>query len=203
MLVLLVPLVLAAAAPAEPLPPRHVTLGLRSIALADGWDLVPDPSHAGGGFGAFAGLTIFDWMELRGGLDLRRLDEGLGFCLEKCGYPGVDPPVRALRQQQLVPVLDVRLRVLDLGPVGVVVGMSELFPIGTSLDGRDPVTLGVVHGFLGGVTVALRDGWSFDTSARWETGMHFVPDAPVAGHSSTFVVDAAFVYRFPEALDGA
>jgi hypothetical protein len=178
--------------------PRHFTLGVRTLAIAEMWLFVPDLGHTGGGFGVFGGSTIGDRFEVRLGVDGRSLDEGMGYCLEKCGHPGVLPPDRAVRQLKLVPWMEVRWRFADLGPVGFVVGMNNGVPIGTSLDGNDPIIVGLVNTLIGGVAVDVGSGWSFESSLRLESGMHFVTGSPEPGHTSVAGADAAFVYRFPD-----
>jgi hypothetical protein len=200
--VLLTPLFFAAAAPpdppAAPLQLQHLTLGVRALAVADAFILIPDLEHTGGGFGAFGGITTFDRVEARLGVEFRQLDEGLGFCLEKCGHAGVVPPARDVRQQKLVPFVEVRLRLFDVGPVALLAGMTSAVPLGTSLDLNDPLVIGLVHGFTAGVRVRLEDAWAFEAAARWETGMHLVRGVPVEAHSSILIIDASLIYRFPD-----
>jgi len=181
----------------DPTLPRHFTLGVRTLAIADAW-LVPDLGHTGGGFGVFGGLTAGERVEVRLGVDGRSLDEGIGYCLEQCGHPGVLPPDRAVRQLKLVPWMEVRWRFADLGPVGFVVGINNGMPIGTSLDGSDPIIIGLVNTLIGGVAVDVGSGWSFESSLRLESGFHFVTGSPETGHTSIAAADAAFVYRFPD-----
>jgi hypothetical protein len=201
---LFAPLLFAAAAqadpPAAPLPPRHLTLGVRALAVVDASGLVPDFEHTGGGFGAFGGITVLERFEARLGVELRRLDEGLAFCLEKCGHPGALPPERDVRQQKLVPFLELRLRLFDVGPVSLLVGMTSALPVGTALHLRDPLVVGLVHGFTAGARMHLLDAWAFEAAARWETGIHLVPGAPELGHSSILILDASFIYRFPDPI---
>ena len=183
---------------ANPMPPRHYTFGVRTLAIADSYLFVPDLGHTGGGFSIFGGFLTGERLEMRLGVDGRSLDEGIGYCLEKCGYPDVLPPDRAVRQLKLVPWMEARWRFADLGPVGFVVGVNSGVPIGTSLDGGDPIIIGVVNSLLGGVRVDVGGGWSFESSIRLESGMHFVPGSPEPGLSSIEAVDATFVYRFPD-----
>ena len=49
----------------------------------------------------------------------------------------------------------------------------------------------LIHDDVGG-------GWSFESSVRLESGMHFVTGSPEPGHSSIAAADATLVYRFPD-----
>ena len=75
----------------DPILPRHVTVGVRTLAIADTSWFIPDLRHTGGGLGVFGGSTIGERVEVRLGVDGRSVDEGLSYCLERCGHPGVQP----------------------------------------------------------------------------------------------------------------
>ena len=182
----------------DPMLPRHFTVGVRTLAIADAFWFMPDLRHTGGSFGVFGGSTIGERVEVRLGVDGRSLDEGLSYCLERCGHPGVQPPDRAVRQLKLVPWGEVRWRFADVGPVGFVIGGASAVPVGTSVDGRDPIIVGIVNTMLGGVRVDVGGGWSVESSVRLESGMHFVTGSPEPGHSSIAAADATLVYRFPD-----
>lgn len=61
------------------------------VAIADTSWFIPDLRHTGGGLGVFGGSTIGERVEVRLGVDGRSVDEGLSYCLERCGHPGVQP----------------------------------------------------------------------------------------------------------------
>lgn len=175
----------------------HLTLGVRTLAVADANSLVPELSRHGAGVGAFGGIVLGEWAELRLGLEVRRLDERVGFCLDRCGYAGVDPPVRATSQIKAMPFIEARLRLVDVGPLSLRLGTQTGLAVGTSIDGVDPWTVGLVNSVEASLLVRINPSWSLDVTTSLQSGMHHVPSSPASGHTSTASMSVALVYVFP------
>lgn len=193
----------ATAGPSEFAPPLPHGAGVRLLALVtdnpQGQEAAVFGGGFGGGVGAFVGMKMgsadIQFGDLQLGVDFRRTDEQIGFCLEPCGVSGVQPPLRAKKQLQLAPFAEVHFPLGKFGPFAPLWGTRGGIVVGTSDDGRDPFTFGLLTSVVGGVGIDLSKEWTFETTLSGEVSGLLVPGMPTVGYAFKVVLSGALVYR--------